>query len=81
MKKNEGNMADFQNLPSPESLVKPAATIASGAFLLSPFGIPFFIGGVPRIILAGLGGFLAGTVAEKVAETVLPIISGREDEA
>ena len=55
---------------SPENLIRPAATIASGAFLLSPLGIPFFVRGVPRILLAGVGGLLAGKVADKVADTV-----------
>ncbi len=54
---------------APEGLIKPAATIVSGAFLLSPFGIPFFVRGVPRIVLAGLGGLLAGKVADKVVDT------------
>ncbi len=55
---------------SPEGLVRPAATIAGGAFLLSPLGIPFFVRGVPRILLAGLGGLVAGKVADKVADVV-----------
>ena len=55
---------------SPEGLIRSAATIASGAFLLSPLGIPFFVRGVPRILLAGVGGLLAGKVADKVADTV-----------
>ena len=55
---------------SPEALIRPAAAIAGGAFLLSPLGIPFFVRGVPRILLAGAGGFLAGKVADKVADTV-----------
>ena len=60
-------MSDHQQHLLPEGVVKPAATIVSGAFLLSPLGIPFFVRGVPRILLAGLGGFLAGKVADKVA--------------
>ena len=55
---------------SPEGLIRPAATLASGAFLLSPLGIPFFVRGVPRILLAGVGGLLAGKVADKVADTL-----------
>ncbi len=55
---------------SPEFLVRPAATVASGAFLLSPLGLPFFIRGVPRVILAGIGGFVAGKVVDEVADTV-----------
>lgn len=61
-------MFDNQQNFSPEGLVKPAATVLSGAFLLSPLGIPFFVRGVPRIVLAGLGGFLAGQVADKVVD-------------
>ena len=59
-----------QKIISPEGLVRPAATIAGGAFLLSPLGIPFFVRGVPRIILAGIGGIVAGKVADKVVDTV-----------
>ncbi len=55
---------------SPEGLIRPAATIAGGAFLMSPLGIPFFIRGVPRALLAGVGGLLVGKVADKVADTV-----------
>ena len=55
---------------SPEFLVRPAATIAGGAFLLSPLGLPSFVKGVPRIVLAGLGALVAGKVVEKVADTV-----------
>ncbi len=60
-------MSDNQPHLLPEGVLKPAAAIVSGAFLLSPLGIPFFVRGVPRILLAGLGGFLAGKVADKVA--------------
>ncbi len=63
-------MSDNQQHLLPEGVLKPAAAIVSGAFLLSPFGIPFFVRGVPRILLAGLGGFLAGNVANKVAGTL-----------
>lgn len=69
---------------SPEGLIKPAATVVSSAFLLSPVGIPFFIRGVPRIVLAGVGGFLAGkvaeTVVEKVAENLGQIMQQRPEE-
>ena len=61
-------MSDNQQHLSPEGVVKPAATVLGGAFLLSPLGIPFFVRGVPRLLLAGLGGFLAGKVANKVAD-------------
>ncbi len=61
-------MSDKQQLFFPERLIKPAATIASGMFLLSPLGIPLFFRGVPRVFLAGVGGFLAGSVTEKVVE-------------
>jgi hypothetical protein len=60
----------IQQRLSPEGLIKPAATIVSGPFLLSPFGIPFFVHGVPRILLAGLGGLLAGKVGDKVVEKI-----------
>ena len=60
-------MRDNQQYLVPERAVKPAAAIISGAFLLSPLGIPFFVRGVPRILLAGLGGFLAGNVVDKVS--------------
>jgi len=62
-------MSDKQQLFFPERLIKPAATIASGIFLMSPIGIPLFFRGAPRIFLAGIGGFLAGSVTEKVVET------------
>ncbi|ABL64257.1 MULTISPECIES: hypothetical protein [Chlorobium/Pelodictyon group] len=58
----------------PEELTKPAAAIVSGAFLLSPLGIPPFIRGIPRVLLAGAGGFLAGAVAEKVIENIGQIL-------
>ena len=61
-------MDNIQQRLSPEGLIKPAAIIVSGAFLLSPLGMPFFVRGVPRILLAGLGGLLAGNVADKVAD-------------
>jgi len=61
-------MDNHQQRLSPEGLIKPVATIVGGAFLLSPFGIPLFVHGVPRILLAGLGGLLAGKVADKVVE-------------
>jgi hypothetical protein len=77
-------MSDNQKNLSPEVLIKPAATIVSGAFLLSPLGIPFFVRGVPRILLAGLGGFLAGKVADKVvdkfAENLGQMIQQRPEE-
>ena len=77
-------MSDIQRHLSPEVLVKPSATILGGAFLLSPFGIPFFVRGVPRIVLAGLGGFLAGKVADKVvskfADNLGQIIQQRSEE-
>ncbi len=60
-----GNRKNF----SSEGFIKPTATVAAGAFLLSPLGIPFFVRGVPRIILAGIGAFVAGAVADKVADT------------
>jgi len=63
-------MSDNQQHLLPEGVFKPAAAIVSGAFLLSPLGIPFFVRGVPRLLLAGLGGFLAGNVANKVAGTL-----------
>ncbi len=63
----------------PEGLIKPAATIASSAFLLSPLGIPFFVRGVPRLLLAGVGGFLAGQAADKLAENLGHMISPRYD--
>ncbi|MEI8102598.1 MAG: hypothetical protein WCG61_03625 [Chlorobium sp.] len=55
---------------SPEFFVRPAATIVGGAFLLSPLGLPFFIKGVPRVLLAGIGGFMAGKVVDEVVDTV-----------
>jgi hypothetical protein len=61
-------MSDNQQLLSPEGLIQPATTIVSVAFLLSPFGIPLFVQGVPRVLLAGLGGFFAGKVADKVVD-------------
>lgn len=64
---------------SPEFLVRPAATIVGGAFLLSPLGLPFFVKGVPRIVLAGLGVLLAGKVVEKVADTVTENLARRND--
>ena len=77
-------MSDNQKTLSPEGMIKPAATIVSGAFLLSPLGIPFFVRGVPRILLAGLGGFLAGKVADKVvdkfAENLGQMIQQRPEE-
>ncbi len=63
-------MSDNQQHLLPEGVLKPAAAIVSGAFLLSPLGIPFFVRGVPRILLASLGGFLAGNVANKLAVTL-----------
>jgi len=63
-------MSENQQHLLPEGVLKPAAAIVSGAFLLSPLGIPFFVRGVPRILLAGLGGFFAGNVANKVAGTL-----------
>ncbi len=65
---------------SPEGLVGPAATIAGGAFLMSPLGIPFFVRGVPRILLAGIGGFVAGKVADTVVENLGNIISSQKPE-
>ena len=53
---------------SPEELIPPATTVVSGAFLLSPVGIPLFVQGLPRVLLAGFGGFLAGKVADKVVD-------------
>ncbi len=64
-------MSDNQQHLLPERVVKPAAAIFSGAFLLSPLGIPFFVRGIPRILLAGIGGFLAGNVVNKVACTLV----------
>jgi len=61
----------------PEGLIKPAATIASSAFLLSPLGIPFFVRGVPRLLLAGVGGFLVGQAADKLAENLGNMVSPR----
>lgn len=78
-------MTDNQEHLSPEVLIKPATTIVSGAFLLSPFGIPLFVQGVPRILLAGLGGFLAGKVADKVvdkfAENLGEVMRRRSEES
>ncbi len=73
-------MFDNQQHSVPEGLIKPAASIATGAFLLSPLGIPFFVRGVPRVLLAGVGGFLAGKLAETVAENIGQIIPPREAE-
>ncbi len=77
-------MSDHQQYHFPEGVVKPAATIVSGAFLLSPLGIPFFVRGVPRVLLAGLGGFLAGKVADKVvgkfAENLGQVMQQRVEE-
>ncbi|MEI6757731.1 MAG: hypothetical protein FDX18_09400 [Chlorobium sp.] len=64
----------------PEGIVKPAAALAGSAFLMSPIGIPFFVKGVPRIILAGLGGLIAGQVAEMVAEGIEQIMPDQEEE-
>ena len=78
-------MFDNQEYLLPERVVKPAAAIIGGAFLLSPLGIPFFVRGVPRILLAGLGGFLAGNVADKVAgkfaETLGQVMQQRSEES
>jgi len=77
-------MSDIQQYLSPDVLVKPSAAILGGAFLLSPFGIPLFVRGVPRIVLAGLGGFLAGKVADKVvdkfAENLGQVMQQRSEE-
>ena len=64
----------------PEGFVKPAAAFAGSAFLMSPIGIPFFVKGVPRIILAGLGGLIAGQVAEMVADGIEQIMPDPEEE-
>jgi len=64
---------------SPELLLRPAATIAGGAFLLSPLGLPFFVKGVPRVVLAGIGALVAGKVADKVADTVSENIARRKE--
>lgn len=73
-------MFDNQQPGVPEGLIKPAASVAAGAFLLSPLGIPFFIRGVPRVLLAGVGGFLAGKLAEAVTENIGQIIPPRDAE-
>lgn len=72
----------FDNQPPsvPEGMIKPAASIATGAFLLSPFGIPFFVRGAPRVLLAGFGGFLAGKLAETVVDNIGQIFPSREPE-
>jgi hypothetical protein len=64
---------------SPEFLVGPAATIVGGAFLLSPLGLPFFIKGVPRVLLAGIGGLVAGKVLDEVADTVSENLARRKE--
>ncbi len=63
----------------PEFLARPAATIAGGAFLLSPLGLPSFVKGVPRVVLAGIGAFVAGKVADKVADTVSENLARRKE--